>query len=208
MMRILRGTIVAVGAFSAVGLATPAGASPLVLNNLECDDYEIHMVFNNGLMNEDLSSVECLPSGPTPTPNPNATPTPVRPTPTPATNDGCNGIPLDQVIGDNWLGLRKQLVERGQSVTYCARVTRTGVKKLAFSAYDVTDAQCGKLELVVRQIGNLGWTARSGMLSSPGVTALALLDPQRTAPGTYEITAIGGNSAAGCTRFDIAWKAF
>ncbi len=208
-MRMLRGTIVAAGAFAAVGLAGPVSAAPLVLNNLECDDYEIHMVFNNGLMNEDLSSVECLPSGPTPTPNPNATPTP-RPTPTqtPGTNDGCTGIALSSVIGDNWLGLRNQEIKPGQQVTYCARLTRTGVKKLVFSTYEVSDGQCGRLELVVRQIGNLNWTVRSGYASSPSVTVLSLTEPGRTAPGTYEITAIGGNANPGCTHFNVAWKAY
>ncbi len=209
-MRMWRETLIFAGMAVFAGVGRPAAAGlddKLLLHNLECDDYELKMIFQDGKLVENLSSVVCSdgpPTPPTATPGPSASPSP---TATPATG-GCNGTALDKVVGDNWFGFDNVQLAEGQQIRYCATLGRQA-SMLRFTAYDMSDRRCGSAEIRVRQIGNAGWSKKSGFSAAPGVTMVGsglIGNPTLTAAGAYEVTLVGGHTNEGCTKFRIGWK--
>lgn len=105
-------------------------------------------------------------------------------------------------------------VPEGVTKELCAPVVPPYVaghpNQLTFSWYDVSDQDCGALNVSVdavdgppRHRGGEGFSASGQFVyyakTGPKVT------PEQTAPGIYVIKLVGGPSS--CVRYRIAWKA-
>jgi hypothetical protein len=149
----------------------------------------------------------------TPTPTPVATP---RPTSTfiPGDPTLCPDGFLTEAASktDPWYGLTVDVPE-GVTKRFCAPVmpplVNTHPNSIVFSWYDVSDQDCGALNVHVdavdapsRPRGGAGFSA-SGQYYY--YRRVGLLDrPEQTAPGVYVMTLVGGPSS--CTRYRIAWR--
>jgi hypothetical protein len=149
-----------------------------------------------------------------PEPSPSAAPTRTPgPTGIAYCPDGVLNRPASQT--DPWFGTTVD-VPQGVTMSFCAPVTLPLVKghpgQITFSWYDVSDQDCGALNVhvdavdpPVRPRGGSGWSSSGQYVYYAKVGERET--PEQTAPGVYVVTVTGGPSSDGCSRFRIAWKA-
>jgi len=151
--------------------------------------------------------------------NPVATPTP-RPTATPiGTPPGDPELCPDGYLTESasktdiWYGLTVD-VPNGATKRFCAPIMAPLVnyhpRQITFSWYDVSDQDCGALnvhvdavDLPLRPRGGTGHSASGNYVYYGQIGSRSM--PEQTAPGIYVMTLVGGPSS--CTRYRIAWKA-
>ncbi|HEY8514996.1 MAG TPA: hypothetical protein VIS07_05760 [Candidatus Binatia bacterium] len=175
---------------------------------------------------EGCQALEDLVNG-KPGPGPNPTPTP-KPTSTPGGSvipgdpnlcpDGFLSEPMSKTGA--WYGLTVD-VPQGVTRRFCAPVTPQLVPlpagqdfytQITFQWYDVTDQDCGALNVHVdatdgfsRPRGGTGFSA-SGNYYYYGKVGSRILTPDQTKPGIYVVTLTGG--ATSCSRYRITWNAY
>lgn len=156
---------------------------------------------------------ECrLQSTPAPTPSPAPSPKPGDLCP-----DGTLSAPASKT--DPWFGLTVE-VPNGATKRFCAPVQpplaplpagQDFYNQITFSWYDVSDQDCGALNVrvdatdgVARTRSGEGFSA-SGNYYYYGKIGSRILTPEQTKPGIYVVTVTGGPAA--CTKYRITWKA-
>ncbi|MBY0278136.1 hypothetical protein K2Z84_22605 [Candidatus Binatia bacterium] len=113
---------------------------------------------------------------------------------------------------DPWYGVTVD-VPQGVTKVFCAPITsplvNTAPNQITFSWYDVSDQDCGALNVRIdpvdpplRPRGGVGYSA-SGNFYYYGKIG-SRLTPEQTARGIYVITVTGGPSA--CSRYRLAWR--
>lgn len=159
---------------------------------------------------------------PTPTPTAAPSPSPSRtPGPTISEAAACRDGTLNRVASqtDPWFGATV-VVPQGETLHLCAPIREPLVhghpNQITFSWYDVSDQDCGALNIRVdaldppaRTRGGQGWSASGQFVYNARVGSgdNARLTPEQTKPGLYAITLIGGPASDSCNKYRIAWKA-
>jgi hypothetical protein len=168
---------------------------------------------------DDCPQLEALVAAPVATPSP--TPRPTNSpggsvTPPPGDPELCPDGYLSEPASktDPWYGLTVDVPE-GTTKRFCAPVMAPLVKtypnQITFSWYDVSDQDCGAInvkidavDLPLRPRGGQGYSASGQYVYYAKVGSRST--PEQTAPGIYVVTLTGGPSAQSCSRFRIAWR--
>ncbi len=134
---------------------------------------------------------------------------------TPATAR-CEGVPIAISCGESgWKCMRSVEFADGETKKFCANNIMHNASLLKFSTYDITDANCGDLNMSVKHLAS-GDTLRSKSGVSFGDVSAFLTGRGTVKNGEYEITLTPGSMGwnggwAGsplvrCNKFDISWR--